>query len=586
MTRQAPPLIVALAVLGLAVACASAPRATAVQAPLTAPALAPAPTPPAAADREPDLVAELIARSEAQFEAGQRDLALGHLGRARVAFDGAVDSLLESPESAHVDPRLRRQLDSLVDRITVLEQTAVSAGDGFTAAATAPAVIDTLLDIAPADDTPPALATAEIVAADLSATAHDIPIPANARVLKYVEVFQGRLREFLTEGLSRGSQYLPMIQEVFRNEGLPLDLAYVPLVESAFKATALSRTKARGVWQFMPGTGRENGLKSDWYLDERADTVKATAAAAKYLKTLYGLFEDWHLAMASYNGGPGRLQRAIKRSRKTTFWELAASPRYLPRETREYVPMILAAVIIARNPAQYGFEVTPVEPPTFETVVVPHALDLRRVAEWAGVPIDDLQRINPEFRRWTTPIRAGEYTLRVPLDTAERVREGLRLAAPGSLNALQWYPVKKGDTLVTIARKLGVSRSDLTEANYLKRTARVVPGQKLVVPRMPSAALLARAAGGESVVAEASPPATAPSAPRAPAVTARGAAAASETTRTVYRVRSGDTLTAIAKRFGTTVDRVKAWNRLRSAKLNVGDRLVVMSPSVANTQQD
>ena len=141
-------------------------------------------------------------------------------------------------------------------------------------------------------------------------------------MLRYVELFQGRLREFLTEGLSRGAQYLPMIQATFRAEGLPLDLAYIPLIESAFKPSALSRAKARGVWQFMRGTALENGLKADWYLDERADPRRPRMAAAKYLKTLYGMFEDWHLAMASYNGGPGRVKRALTRSRKNDFWQL------------------------------------------------------------------------------------------------------------------------------------------------------------------------------------------------------------------------------------------------------------------------
>ena len=210
--------------------------------------------------------------------------------------------------------------------------------------------------------------------ADLETTAHDIPIPTNDRVLRYVELFQGRLREFLTEGLSRGAQYLPMIQATFRAEGLPLDLAYIPLIESAFKPSALSRAKARGVWQFMHGTALENGLKADWYLDERADPMKATQAAAKYLKTLHRMFEDWHLAMASYNGGPGRVKRALTRSRKNDFWELTATTRYLPRETRDYVPMILAAVIIAKNPAQYGFD------------IVPMALDAHRNGHRAARP--------------------------------------------------------------------------------------------------------------------------------------------------------------------------------------------------------
>ncbi|MCC7124840.1 MAG: LysM peptidoglycan-binding domain-containing protein, partial [Acidobacteria bacterium] len=424
------------------------------------------------------------------------------------------------------------------------------------------------------DTTPPQLSTAQAVAADLEATVHDIPIPMNNRVLRWVEVFQGSLRTFLSEGLARGAQYLPMIQKVFRAEGLPLDLAYVPLIESAFKPTALSRAKARGVWQFMRGTAIENGLVADWYIDERADPEKATVAAAKYLKTLNGMFGDWHLAMASYNGGPGRLQRAIKRSGMDDFWKLTSSTRFLPRETRDYVPMILAAIIIAKNPAQYGFDnIEPLVPIPTERIAVPAALDLRRVAEWTGVAVDSIQQLNPELRRWTTPIREGSYELRVPEGSGARVVEALAVANTSHLNALQWHTVKSGETLVSIARKLKVSRADLAEANYLKITARVRPGQKLVVPRMPSAALLARNTGPRGTDAV-----------RAVAVTTVDEPD-EDVPATIYRVRSGDTLYAIARRHGVSVDQLREWNRLKSTTLSIGARLVVQPARPALAQQ-
>lgn len=530
--------------------------------------------PPPAPVPAPDPVAILIATSDRLFASGQEELKLGHLERARSEFDAALDALLESQGGARADARLREHFDRLVDRISALEQSALATGDGFTETVTEPASIDALLAIETFEATAPKPATAETVQADLETTTHDIPIPTNDRVLRYVELFQGRLREFLTEGLSRGAQYLPMIQSTFRAEGLPLDLAYVPLIESAFKPTALSRAKARGVWQFMRGTALENGLKADWYIDERADPEKATVAAAKYLKTLYGMFEDWHLALASYNGGPGRMQRALTRSRQNDFWLLTGNKRYLPRETRDYVPMILAAVLIAKNPAQYGFEVVPFVPTASETVTVPGALDLRRVAEWAGVPVDDIQELNPEFRRWTTPVKSGHYVLKVPAGTADRVREGLTGAASHQLNALQWHTVKKGETLATISKKLRVNRTDLAEANYLKPTSRVKLGQKLVIPRMPSAALLARASTAETAAIEAANTIDDTVAVEEPAAA-----------RKVYRVRAGDTLYAIAKRNGATIEQLKAWNNIRGSKLNVGDRIVIQSSKAANTQQ-
>ena len=315
-----------------------------------------------------DPIQELLAAADRHFEAGRSELTLGHLARAKARFNQALDVLLESPQGARTDTRVREHFDRLVDRIAALELTALATGDGFTERTAEPATIDQLLAISTFDTAPHRGAPRKACKPTSQQTNHDIPIPLNDRVLRYVELFQGRLREFLAAGLERGAQYLPMIQNVFRAEGLPLDLAYVPLIESAFKPTALSRAKAKGMWQFMRGTGLDNGLKHDWFIDERSDPAKATVAAAKYFKTLYGMFEDWHLAMASYNGGPGRVQRAIKKSGKEDFWTLSASTRYLPRETRDYVPMILAAVIIAKNPTQYGFDPIDTTPaPAVET---------------------------------------------------------------------------------------------------------------------------------------------------------------------------------------------------------------------------
>ena len=327
--------------------------------------------------------------------------------------------------------------------------TALAQGDGFAEQHYESASIDEILAISTFEIPAPSPETTQAVTADLQAIVHDIDIPLNAKVLSFVQLFTGRLKAYLEEGLSRGMQFLPMIQDVFRAEGLPLDLAYVPLVESAFKPTALSRAKARGIWQFMRGTALENGLTHDWYIDERAEPEKATRAAAKYLKTLNGMFDgDWHLALASYNGGPGRVQRAVKRSGRSDFWKLTATTRYLPRETRDYVPLILAAIIIARNPAQYGMNVLPFEPPPIETVTLSTAVDLRRIAEWLDMPVQTIQELNPELRRWTTPVRATDYELKVPDRDGDIVRAHLAQSDPDDLAPLNWHTVKKGETLV------------------------------------------------------------------------------------------------------------------------------------------
>ena len=454
-------------------ACASKTHTKAPAVTPTVPvAIASQSLPPSAHKQEPpspDPVLSLIATSEAYFDAGQRELELGHVDAARQQFDRSLTVLMESRYGGRTEPRIREHFDRLVDRISTYELKALAEGDGFTEKKSEPASIDELLALSATfvQPPPPSPEIQEAVQNDLESVPHDVPIPLNERVLAFVELFQGRLHDFLEEGMKRGSKYLPMIQSVFRAEGLPLDLAYIPLVESAFKPNALSKAKARGVWQFMRGTGIENGLRQDWYIDERSDPEKATVAAAKYLKTLSTMFEgDWHLALASYNGGPGRLQRAMKSSRLDDFWKLAAKPRLLPRETRDYVPMILAAIVIARNPVQYGFDFEPEPPHAYETVTLPRPVDLRRIAEWTDSTIDDIQALNPELRRWTTPVNDDAYALKVPVGTAETVSTRLAETDTTDLASLKFYTVKRGETLATIARKLSVSRTDLAEANY------------------------------------------------------------------------------------------------------------------------
>ncbi len=538
----------------------SAPAAASAE-----PALAPLPI--AQAEPVEDPVLTLIAESDRHFRAGQTALDQGHFEAARQEFNKAIDVLLESPYGARTEPRIREHFDRLVDRISSYEVRALATGDGFTETKYESASIDELLALSTTFGTPtPTAEVKDAVQAD--AGIHDVPIPLNQRVLSYVELFQGRLHDFIEEGLRRGSQYLPMIQNVFRAEGLPLDLAYVPLVESAFKPNALSRAKAKGVWQFMAGTAVENGLRRDWYIDERSDPEKATLAAAKYLRTLANLFGgDWHLALASYNGGPGRLQRAIKQTHVSDFWQLSAKPKLLPRETREYVPMILAAIVIARNPAQYGFDLEAESASSFEKVTLPRPVDLRRVAEWTGTSIDEIQSLNPELRRWTTPIRDEQYELKVPAGTAEVVRARLDDSVSTDLASLKFYVVKRGDTLPLIAKKLHVSNRDLAEANYLPVTARVAAGQKLMVPH--EATVLMAAQTERPVPAAES---------RRTVATAGQLANPTESNRVkaVYQVKRGDTLASIAELFKTSVTSLKTWNpRVAGDRIAPGQRLTV-----------
>ena len=478
-----------------------------------------------------------------------------------------------APAVAPADPAPQPVSDPVADLIAessrYFEVTALAQGDGFSEQKDAPASIDDPLAVSTFDKPDATPETGQAVVEDPISL--DIDIPLNTRVVSFVGLFTGRLRDYLQDGLSRGVRFLPMIQDVFRAEGLPLDLAYVPLVESAFKPNALSRAKAKGMWQFMRGTALENGLKHDWYIDERVEPEKATRAAAKYLKSLYATFGDWNLALASYNAGPGRVQGAIRRSGGVKdFWRLSASRRYLPRETRDYVPLILAAVIIARNPAQYGVDIEPppVATPGFETVTLPAAVDLRRVAEWAGTSIQTIQDLNPELRRWTTPARGKDYELKVPEGAGELVRARVADAGPDAA-ALNWHTVRKGETLLTISRKLKVSRADLADANYLSVRSRVTPGQQLIIPRAPTL-LLATHADNPAPLAE-SRPVDAVVATRATVPEAK------PPVKLIYRVKRGDTLASIARVFQTSVASLRKWNGIKGTAIRAGERLTIFT---------
>ena len=372
--------------------------------------------------------------------------------------------------------------------------------------------------------------------------------------------------------MSRGSKYLPMIQTVFRAEGLPLDLAYIPVIESGFKPNALSKASAKGPLAVYAADRRDHGLKTDWYIDERSDPEKATVAAAKYLKSLHKMFDgDWHLVLAAYNGGLGRLQRAIRSARTEDFWSLANSSRYLPRETREYVPLILAAIIVAKNPV----------------AVRPH-LRARRSdclregrGSWSrgfatGGRMDGHHhRRNPGTQSRAPPVDNACQVSTVRSEGSGRHRRQASSACWPihrrlSSVSLNWYSVKRGETLATVARKHGVKRSDLAEANNLKVNAAVRSGQNLIIPREPASLIASRT--------ERPAPVTVTSRSIAVPASVEATNRPSPSRPVTYRVKRGDTLSSIAQLFDTTVAKLRSLNRLDSNDISVGDRLTVQRP--------
>lgn len=507
-----------------------------------------------------DAVGLAIAEARFHFDRGTGFYDTGFLKSARVEFDEAIDTLLDTSRLYPKNDRIRREMNELVARVHEMEIVAIRSGDGFTDQDDQHAAIDDLNQIAtfpaPLD---PNLKKA--VEDDLKQAMHDLPIDLTPRVLAALEYYQnGRGRGTMAVGLERVGLYRPMMERILAEEGVPLDLVALAQAESAFIPRAISRAKARGLWQFISSRGAEYGLRQTWWIDERSDPEKSTRAAARHLSDLYKEFGDWNLAMAAYNSGPVRVEQALKKTGATTYWELL-DKKALPKETMNYVPTILAMAIIGRDPEKYGFNVTPAPPLATERVALNQATDLRVIAEAIGVPVDSLKDLNPHVLRWTTPPNDPEFELIIPKGYAESFTD--KVASLPESERVLWrhHDVKKNETLSVIARQYGVTVDDLTKANNLSAKKSLLVGQSLLIP-MSGAAKVAAATAASST-------------PKPAARTTNTTTAAAPKTASSYTVRKGDTLSEIATKFSVSVTELKKWNKLTSNRLNIGQKLAI-----------
>ena len=337
---------------------------------------------------------------------------------------------------------------------------------------------------------PVEITTVALVPESARAVARPIPPPAyrihlNEHVRHYLEKFQTGYRRAITETrLVRSGRYLPMLLDIFKQKGLPEELVFTAMVESGFNPVAVSRAGAKGLWQFMAPTARLYGLRVDRWLDERLDPEKSTVAAANYLRDLYAVFGSWDLAQAAYNAGEVRVQRAIQTTGTRDFWILHRRSPHLHQETKNFVPAVQAATLIGRQPEQYGFSVVPEEPMRYDVVTVPKGSRLLRLAGLSGVPLADLEQLNPELWQKQTPPDAT-YELKVPLGAAAAVQTALerdaapRRSAPASRAGV--HVVRSGDTVWRIAQHYGVSTTQIARWNGLDRPDRIFPGERLLV---------------------------------------------------------------------------------------------------------
>ncbi|HLZ10943.1 MAG TPA: transglycosylase SLT domain-containing protein [Candidatus Acidoferrum sp.] len=476
----------------------------------------------------PDGKTWLMARVEEKFAAGEQEYKAGHLESARRDFDEAVDWILESGYDPNADAKLGELLHRVVDTVYGYELQAFRAGDGFREAPAVPAAIDEVADMTfPVD--PGLKARAEEAAKNIS---HDLPLTVNDEVLSFLNFFQTpRGKAIVETGLRRSGRYQEMISRVLREEGIPQDLIYLAQAESAFQPLALSRAGARGIWQFVAWRGNEYGLKHTWWIDERQDPEKATRAAAQHLRDLYGLYGDWYLAMAAYNCGPGNVQKGIERTGYADFWELYRR-NVLPKETKNYVPIILALTLIAKDAAHYGIHVERDDPVPTDVVKPGRAIDLRLVAESIDVDVETLHQLNPALLRLATPDDPS-FELHLPKGTAEKFSASIADIPPEKWVSWRRHKVVPGDTLTSIAKKYRVTPAAIASANNLEKGEALGAGDKLIIPAVQPA---------------------------------------SETkSRLVqYRVRKGDTLLGIADRYSVSSDDLRKWNHLKAARVSRG----------------
>lgn len=487
----------------------------------------------------PDAVATTIAEAEKSYSAGLEDYKAGHLDAAKQDFNHAVDLLMQGPVDIKSDDRLQAEFDKITDEINKLEMAAFKEGDGFTEQNPEPAPIDEANSVTfPVD--PNVKAKAE---ADLPTLQSDLPLIINDYVASYINYFSTRGRGTFESSLARSGRYKDMITRIFKEEGIPQDLIYLAQAESGFKPLALSRARARGMWQFMASRGVGYGLHRSWWVDDRQDPEKATRAAARHLKDLYSEFGDWYLAMAAYNSGPGNVQQAVKRTGYADFWELYRR-NVLPAETKNYVPIILAMTIISKNPARYGLGDVQLESPIkYDVERVNYPVDLRLVAECVDAPVDELVDLNPSLLRRTTP-KDQAFDLHLPPGSKEKYEAAIASIPVDKRVAWRYHKIQSGETLAGVARKYHTTERAIVQVNNLKGTE-LLTDSKLVIP-------VSGAASSERITYSRHP--------------------------SRYKVHMGDTVLSVAEDYGVPADRLRRWNRLKGNALRPGRVLVVYKP--------
>lgn len=479
-------------------------------------------------------VQQLIARVEQTYRSGVNNYREGHLEAARADFDSAVDQMLTSGLDLKSDPQLNDEFEHLLDSVNSLEIAALKQGNGLS-----PAIEAAPLDAANEVTFPPNAALTAQLAAELKTTQSDFPLVVNDYVAGFISYFSNSPagHAHLLRSLERAGKYKDRIAQILREEGVPQDLIYLAVAESGFQPQALNaRTGAGGMWQFMPFLNAY-GLARNGWVDERFDPEKSSRAYGRYMKSLYQQFGDWYLAMAAYDWGPGNVQRAVMKTGYADFWELYRRG-VLPGETKNYVPGIIAAIIMAKNPSQYGLDKLVPNPPVIsDTVTVDYAIDLPLVADLTGASLQEIVALNPSLLRMNTP-QDTLFDLHIPTGTLDAFQARVKEIPVDKRATWRFHVVKAGESLDSIAALLHARAADIAETNSLVKGEPLGDGDELVVP-----------------------------------VTVATGAHVQH-----YKLRQGDTLITVADRFGVSVEDLRRWNHLSSNAVKTGRTLTVAEP--------
>jgi len=493
-----------------------------------------------------DPVADLIDRAEKEYQVGLANHDAGKIDEAKQNFDSALNALLSSNLDIRSDERLQNEFDRIVAGVNQLYPGGTT--DTEAQQKSEPAPIDETNGITPAPDA----GTKAKAEAEIKHTHSDLPLMMTDQVAGYITYFSNRGRGTFERAFARSGRYHDMIVATLKEEGVPQDLIYLAQAESGFHPLAVSRVGARGIWQFMGSRARGYGLYHNMWVDDRQDPEKSTRAAARHLKDLYNQFGDWYLAMAAYNSGPGTVQAAVKRTGYADFWELYRR-NVLPKETRNYVPIILAVTIMTKNPSQYGLEEVVMDRPAdYDSITINHPVDLRLVAECVGSTAGELQDLNPSLLRLTTP-RDGKFELHLPAGTKEQYETAIASIPQDMRLWWRYHKVHSGETLASLARNYHTTPKSIIEANHLDGTE-LEADAKLVIPVAP----------GKHPVSD-------------------NATYARRITR--YKVHAGDSVESVADNFGVSPQMLRRWNGLHGDSLR-GRKVLALHLPISPTAHD